>query len=518
MKMMLALVAALAVLGAANAQVLENECPPKSGDVYTLGYMGNPTRFYAVWLAAEHAINANALAAKPSVGCFDFDITFFSGDGVADVDNMYCKTGESWDDVDLPTLSDGLPLYLDATRTGDVPTEECADVGVCFPQNALRCDTHCTAARGAPCAEWITQTAPDVVGLVGAGCSGPTIAAANYLEELGIPLISPSATSPALSDVVEHPNFFRTCPGDAGQSKALIDLAVSFGIQKGAVIATRDPYSQGFAEGVVQFGPENGVDITTFELICEDTDCSDFYDEVYAAVSNIKDTGAKAIFSTSHCVNHQLIKSIAFDLDMTSENCYMWFGGDGRTSDYCIDGLAELGATAYPAFGTTPVPQEATLGSVGTYPRGGSGDIYVDFMGYWAEQGVCEFPGQIHNEGELSLEGYTTEAYDAVLAYAMAIKAIREAGGEVTPAAIIAELDKDDFTFQGATGIVSFGGEFDPPIGDHDRPPVYDIKVYEGSWITVGYWSPVDLEAVNIFMPLIFPTATFDPPACLQEP
>ena len=65
---------------------------------------------------------------------------------------------------------------------------------------------------------------------------------------------------------------------------------------------------------------------------------------------------------------------------------------------------------------------------------------------------------------------------------------------------------------------MSFGGEFDPPIGDHDRPPVYDIKVYEGSWITVGYWSPVDLEAVNIFMPLIFPTATLDPPACLQEP
>ena len=90
MKMMLALVAALAVLGAANAQVLENECPPKSGDVYTLGYLGGLTSWRAAWLAAEHAVNGNALAAKPSVGCFDFDITFFSGDGVADVDNMYC--------------------------------------------------------------------------------------------------------------------------------------------------------------------------------------------------------------------------------------------------------------------------------------------------------------------------------------------------------------------------------------------------------------------------------------------
>merc|ERR1712046_527658 len=98
-----------------------------------------------------------------------------------------------------------------------------------------------------------------------------------------------------------------------------------------------------------------------------------------------------------------------------------------------------------------------------------------------------------------------------------AIKRIRAAGMEVTPAAIIAELDKDDFAFQGATGIVSFGGEFDPPIGDHDRPPIYDLVAFEGRWITIGYWSPHDLEAVNVFTPMVFPTGTFDPPACLQE-
>ena len=97
------------------------------------------------------------------------------------------------------------------------------------------------------------------------------------------------------------------------------------------------------------------------------------------------------------------------------------------------------------------------------------------------------------------------------------LKRLREAGTEVTSENIIAELDKPDFTFQGATGIVSFGGEFEPPIGDHDRPPIYDIRAFEGKWLTVGYWSPIDLETVNIYDPIIFPTATFDPPACLQD-
>lgn len=497
----------------ANAQFAGEDCPPKSGDVYKLGMMGSPTAWRAIWLAAEHAVNSNALSNKPSVGCFDFDISLFTDDEASS--DLLCKTTESWEDTPgVPTISDGQLLYLDP----DMPTDECADVGICFPENALRCDTHCTAARGEPCAKWITDTA-DVVGVIGAGCSGPTIEAASYLETLDIPLISPSATSPTLSDVVEFPNFFRTCPGDAGQSKALVDLAASFGIQKAAVIATRDPYSQGFAEGIVQFGPEMGIEITTFELICEDTDCSEYYNEVYDAVKSIKDSGAKVIFSTSHCINHQLIKSIAYDLDMTAENCYQWYGGDGRTNDGCINGLAAAGASNYAStFDTTAVPLEASLGSVGTYPRGGSGDVYKDFIGYWAEQDVCDFPGQIHNEGETDLEGYTTEAYDAVLSYAMAIKAIREAGGEVTGAAIIEELDKDGFSFQGATGIVSFGGDYEPPIGDHDRPPVYDIKAYEGKWLTVGYWSPVELTAVNLFFPIIFPTATFDPPACLTEP
>jgi ABC-type branched-subunit amino acid transport system substrate-binding protein len=480
-RLMLISVVLAIIFASAYAQLGGVECPPKTGEVYTFGNLGNANRFYAVWLAAEHAVNMNALANKPSVGCFDFNMTFFSGDGVAS-DEQTCLS-----DPDYPFLD------KEAEAMG------CPDL--CFPVNALRFDTDCKADRGAPGAQFLMSAAPDLMGTVGAGCSGPTIEAANTFEEAGLPLISPSATSARLSSIDDHPNFFRTCPGDAGQSKALVDIAQGFGITKAAVIATPDPYSKGFADGIIEFMPGAGIELTTYQLVGEDTDTSDEA-EVEAAIAAIKDSGAKLIFVTAHCDNSRKFKTYGEQYGMTADNCYMWMGGDGNTRDGCIP---------------TEESNPNFLGNVGTNPRGGSGDIYLDLMGFWAEQDECAFPSQIHTEGVQSLENYATEAYDAVLAYAMAIKRIKAAGMEVTPAAIIEELDKDDFQFQGATGIVSFGGEFDPPIGDHDRPPIYDIEAYEGKWIQVGYWSPLDLETVNIFFPIVFAGGVFEPPACLNE-
>jgi len=486
MARMLLLVAMVALMSTAGvyAQLGGVECPPKSGDVYTLGLLGSDTAFLAAWLGTEHAVNTNSLRNKPSVGCFSFNMTMFSGDGVAS-DDLTC-----FSDADYP--------YLDK-ETDIAPG--CPDL--CFPVNAIRFDTDCTAARGAPGAQYVLDTAPELIGVVGADCSGPTIEASKELLKSGTPLISPSATSAALSDVDTFPNFFRTAPGDSGQSKALVDIAAGFGVTKAAVIATRDPYSQGFADGIVSFMPDAGIELTTYELVGQDTDTSD-EEEVKAAVQSIKDSGAKLIFVTAHCDNSVKIKNYGVELGMTADNCYMWMGGDGNTRDACV---VPLGNDNQGDF----------LGNVGTNPRGGSGDIYKDLMGFWAEQDECTFQSQIHTEGVTSLENYATEAYDAVLSYAVAIQRLIDAGMEVTKENVISELDKDDFQFQGSTGIVSFGGEFDPPIGDHDRPPIYDIEAYEGRWIRVGYWSPLDLDTVNLLFPIVFLKGSLEPPACLNE-
>merc|ERR1712178_188307 len=469
------------------------DCPPKTGDVYTIGSMDRISyRFNAALLAAEHAVNLNGLSTKPSVGCFDFNITLFTG-GVASEELACFKD----DFLGLPF--NDLPFEWEDSL--EYWADECDDL--CFPKNIIRYDSDCKAANGAVAAEYIygmaSQNEGGLRAAIGCSCSGPSIEAANWLEEKGIPMVSPSATSARLSDVEEHPNFFRTCPGDSGQSKALVDVMQNFGIEKIAVIATRDAYSQGFADGIVDLAPESGIEVLTYQLVGEDTDMSNEA-EVDRAMQEIYDSGTKVVVATTHCSNTRVIREKGQALGMTSENCYMWITGDGSTNELCMpkDDLVDF------------------LGSVGTNPRGGSGDIYKDMMGFWAEQDRCMFPSRIHNEGEFETETFATEAYDAVLAVAMAIKKVREDGNEVTPGSIMAKLDEDDFSFQGATGIVSFGGNFYPPIGDHDRPPIYDLEAFEGDWRLVGYWSPIDIEVVNILNPIIFPTAKLSPPACLN--
>ena len=501
----IALVAVLAVLGTANAQVLETSCPPKSGDVYYLGHLGSVSSWIASWIAAEHAVNANGLAAKPSIGCFDFELSFFP-DGTVASDELICT-----DDPDYPFRGD----IENTSSKLKLPFDDCENF--CVPVNANRYSTACTAANGEPGA--MAVTADDkVLGVVGASCSGPSVEAATYLGSMGIPQVSPSSTSGTLSDVERFPTFFRTAAGDDGQSMALLELAVSFGIQSAGVIGTRDAFSGKFAETIARFGPEVGIDIKALELVCEDTDCSESYDEVYDALQRIKDTGVKVVFLTQHCQNGLMAYEIMYELGMTSENCYQIISGDPAANDDCWNQLEAPDTPGRPYDFNTFVPLESSLGFAGAMPRGGSGDIYKDFMGFWAEQDKCNFPGKIHNEGVLEVEMFAPEAYDATLAFAMAIKKLRNVGKEVTRASIVETLDEPGFTFQGATGIVTFGGEYTPPIGDHDRPPVYDLVAFEGKWLTIGYWSPIDIETITIFMPMIFPTAVFEPPECLQQP
>ena len=454
----------------------------------------------SVWLATEHAVNANALANKPSIGCFDFKLSLFEG-GMADEETTCFSDPDYLFPADLDNPSEKFDIL-----------SVCDDF--CLPSNIMRYDTGCRADRGADGAYAVTSFEEEIIAVVGASCSGPSVEAATVLSEMGVPQVSPSSTSGRLSDVEKFPTFFRTAAGDDGQSKALLDLAANWGITEGVVIGTRDAYSQGFAEGIARLAPSVGIDIQALELVCVDVDCSESYDEVYDAVQRMKDTGAKVIFLTPHCRNSRLIMEIMYKLDMTAENCYQIISGDPAANDECWGQLKD--SSAYD-FHTEFVPDESALGFAGAMPRGGSGDIYKDFIGFWAEQDKCTFPGKIHEEGVFEAEMFAPEAYDAVLAIAMAIKNIRAAGGEVTRAAVVEELDRDDFQFQGATGIVSFGGEYEPPIGDHDRPPVYDIVAFEGIWRSIGYWSPIDIVAINFFLPMIFPTGTFDPPACLLE-
>nr|BFE64467.1 hypothetical protein GCM10020063_089930 [Dactylosporangium thailandense] len=99
----------------------------------------------------------------------------------------------------------------------------------------------------ATAAQFIAQ---GVAVIIGAGASGVSAAVIPQVALAGRVMISPSATSDALTKVDDKGFFFRTSPPDTLQAKAVADIIMRDGHTKVAIIARDDNYGSGLAEGV----------------------------------------------------------------------------------------------------------------------------------------------------------------------------------------------------------------------------------------------------------------------------
>lgn len=111
---------------------------------------------------------------------------------------------------------------------------------------SVRGDSTCVDAAAATAAAERLITADGVVGIMGADCSGVTTAIANNVGvPNGVVMVSPSATSPALSTIDDKGFFFRTAPSDARQGQVLADILKDKGITNVAVTFTNNDYGKG---------------------------------------------------------------------------------------------------------------------------------------------------------------------------------------------------------------------------------------------------------------------------------
>ncbi len=114
---------------------------------------------------------------------------------------------------------------------------------------SVRADTTCVDAAAATAAAERLITSDKVSGIVGGDCSGVTTAAlTNVAVPNGMVMISPSATSPALSTVEDNGLFFRTAPSDARQGVVMTDVIMDRGIKEVAVTYTNNDYGKGLAD------------------------------------------------------------------------------------------------------------------------------------------------------------------------------------------------------------------------------------------------------------------------------
>ena len=136
-------------------------------------------------------------------------------------------------------------------------------------------DTGCSAEGGQTAAQKVVAD-PSIVGVIGTTCSGAMTAAMSVISGAGLSIISPSNTSPKLTDANEtyEPGYFRTAHNDVFQGRMAAEFAINeLGLNTAAAIHDGDPYTQGLAQVFVDVFKELGGTVTAFEAVNKgDTD------------------------------------------------------------------------------------------------------------------------------------------------------------------------------------------------------------------------------------------------------
>jgi len=161
-----------------------------------------------------------------------------------------------------PTESLVKPMALG----GEMAIQEVSDSGVFLGGRevvTVRGDSTCIDAAAATAAAERLITSENVHGINGATCSGATTAVLNNVVRAnGIVMISPSATSPALSTIEDGGFFFRTAPSDARQGQIIADILERRGISSAALTYTNNDYGKGLADAIQAAFEGKGGEIT----------------------------------------------------------------------------------------------------------------------------------------------------------------------------------------------------------------------------------------------------------------
>ncbi|MEM9228636.1 MAG: ABC transporter substrate-binding protein [Pseudomonadota bacterium] len=326
----------------------------------------------------------------------------------------------------------------------------------------VRADSTCVDAAAATAAAERLVTADGVMAIMGADCSGVTTAVANNVAiPNGVVMVSPSATSPALSTIEDNGLFFRTAPSDARQGEVLANVLMDKAITSVAVTYTNNDYGKGLSDSFISNYEGLGGSIT-INASHEDGK-GDYSAEVGAlaaaggdllVVLGYADQGGVGIIQSS-------IDSGAFETFAL---------GDGMYADSLIEAIGP-----------------DLDGTIGTVP--------------WSEgEGTDAFAAASAAAGVNGDSSFTRESYDAAALIALAM----QAGGEATREAVAANLlavanGPGEPILPGELGkaleILAGGGEIDyvgatnvELIGPGEAAGTYrEYEVISGAYETVSF-------------------------------
>lgn len=397
--------------------------------------------------------------------------------GSSDDDSTSGSSASSSDQFDL-SIGALLP------QTGDLSTfapagEKGANLGIEEAQAALEntditvemstADTETKAAAAQQAAQQLISEGATC--LVGPWASDETIPVGQTVAgRQSIPLISPSSTSPEITDLPDNGYVFRTAPSDALQGVVLADaVAEEFGADATISVAARnDAYGEGIANAFIENFEANGG--TTTGPVLYDPEGTTFDSEAEEIVAGDPDGWVIIDFEDPYSkVGAALVRTGDFDPSRM-------FTADGLAFDPEIPSTIPLDALDG-ARGTRPATPE------GTSTAEAFQELYANSNEQPKDRGT--FDAQNFDAVTLCVLAAVAAGSNEGPAIQAQLQAVSGPPGDKydytdMAGAIEALQNGDDIDFDGVSGPIDFDDAGDP------TQATYDTYQYKNGKFTLG--------------------------------
>ncbi len=337
------------------------------------------------------------------------------------------------------------PLENDAPGFSWGVSEAIKDLNAMYPGvtfEAVEVNSGCSGDVGAIGAQTLIDSG--VVAVVGAACSGASMAANGVLSAAGVPMISYASTNPSLSSDDDYPHFYRIVPSDAIQGPAAAAMMADAGATNIAILHMTNDYGSGLADAVE--GAWSG-DMCSAGKIGYAEDATDFASTAQAVV----DAGCGAVFLSSYITDAALIIEALGDAGYTGHI----FSGDGPAGVGLYEGYAG--------------DDSELTGVMVSAPRAGT--TYGDFD--------ARYDANAADVG--SIKQYVLTAYDATMIIGKASQ-----GGDD----IVAGIESVGTNYEGASGLINFLDNGDVGGAGYDLCTYSgDTSDADGGFACAKYWT-----------------------------
>ena len=334
---------------------------------------------------------------------------------------------------------------IDISQGGKIAVQDFGELNG-FKFELVAEDDGGTAEGGAAVANKFASD-PTVVAIAGHIYSGATSAAMPVYEKVGLPMLSPSASLPALT-TMGSAVFNRIVFTDARQGPPAAEyLFDKLGIRKLAAIHDGSDYGKGLAEAVVARFTELGGEVVVTEAITKgETD----YTPVLSAVAS---KNPEAVYFGGYTAEGAVIVN---QMKQTGLENALFFGDDGT---YGADFLARTGANGEGAIATiAPIPAESA-------EKAAFDAKYLEQFG--KEAG--------------SLSPYTWNGYDSTAALISAVKSVAVLGSDgnlYVPRGALVTAVRNLTDYKGIGGTYSCDA-----TGECNTLPPMFVVVKDGAWV-----------------------------------